>query len=564
MPQLSAPKRLLASALAWGLIYLAGPGVVEPAGIWPLALAGVSLWAWCASRPGPWAFRIEVLAAGTAWCGITSWAALVHWSSLLFLGPGFGLYFAATAALARRLARRFPLALAAPVAWCAIETLRAVLPPPFGIQWMRLGTHLHDLLWLSGSARVWGVGGLSFALAAAAGLAADLANRRARRALPWIAGLGPAALAVLLSLLVPAPATRPGPRWMTVQPAVPQERKMEQRGWAELLRESLDLTEEGLASASRQGEPPPDLVSWGETMLPVPVLEEGLVEAWRRGARPPPWSEAWDEEKLELWSRDGPAFVRSVFFGEGLPPSERLLPEGTSLVAGVEYWKVHRGRLRRQNAAVLWDADGRRRGVGAKVEVVPGAERLLGLERYQWARDLIFSLAGYVPDLLPAERTEVLELVTREGRRHRFGVTVCFDNAFDWPYVEPLRRGDLDFHLVLSNEAWFRSSLELDQMIAFSRLIAIQTGRTVARATNSGISAVLGPDGRELARLVVGGRDREVPGTLRATLPVPVDPGAGTPFVRVGLAWVALWILAPGVLAALARRKVGNPLRGAG
>src|SRR6185503_308938 len=116
----------------------------------------------------------------------------------------------------------------------------------------------------------------------------------------------------------------------------------------------------------------------------------------------------------------------------------------------------------------------------------------------------------------------------------------------------PARTADVDFHLVVSNEAWFEHSLEADQMIAFSRLAAISTGRSIVRATNSGISCVLAPDGSEVARLRLGDEDRQVRGTLRATVPVPVggarspfearegETRKATPFVRWQLAWIAL------------------------
>jgi len=200
---------------------------------------------------------------------------------------------------------------------------------------------------------------------------------------------------------------------------------------------------------------------------------------------------------------------------------------------------------------------------------------MLGFEQIGWVRDVIYSVAGYVPDLVSgADDAETLSFTARDGRKFRFGVSVCFDNAFDDPYTDPLRRGDFDFHAVFSNEAWFLRSQEGDQMVAFSRLIAIATGRSLVRATNSGITTVIAPDGRELGRVRVGGDDREVAGTLRVTIPVPpgdasalfeVWPPAGdashsmTPFVRTEYAWIALWIGLPlAVLALLFKTGAGR------
>jgi apolipoprotein N-acyltransferase len=564
---LSPLPRLAGALVAFGALYLAGPGIVTADGLWPLAVLALCVWALVASRPGRRAFLVEWAAGSLGWALILSWAGYVWWGTLLWMGPGMGVYMACAGWVLRRLARRLPLGLAAPLAWVGVEALRAVLPAPFGNEWMRLGTHLHAAAWIAGSARVWGFLGLSFAIAALGGLLAALWNARGRTSSASLAaGLGPFALGVALALAVPPPEVRDGPRVLLVQPSFAQARKMEPRHAADLFAEALELTRLGVQEAQRAGEPAPDLVAWGETMLPVPLPEPGLAAALARGARPPSW---WDSELTP----EDIALIEGVlrrWVGRellGLPPGRGgALPPGSVFVSGVEHLLAREGAVRRQNAIALWDARGEACPAAAKRELVPGAETMLGLERFSGVRSTIYALAGYVPDLFAAERTGVLSFATRTGERYAFGASVCYDNAFDCPYTEPLREGPLDFHLVVSNEAWFRSSQEMDQMVAFSHLIAIQTGRSVVRATNAGVTVVIAPDGSEVARLRVGGRDREVGGTLRATVPVPAAAGTGTdgawaitPFVRLERVWRALWLLLPAAaLAWTLRPATGN------
>ena len=75
--------------------------------------------------------------------------------------------------------------------------------------------------------------------------------------------------------------------------------------------------------------------------------------------------------------------------------------------------------------------------------------------------------------------------------------------------------------------------------------------RTGPTARNA---AMFGPGGEELARLRVGGVDREVEGTLLVTVPVPPSgEESWTPiFARTRPGWLALWLVLP--LLALARR----------
>jgi apolipoprotein N-acyltransferase len=547
--------RLVWVGSAWTLLWLASPGVLLDDGSAPLAIAAIALWGRGASRAGKKAFLIEWLAAAIGLSAICWWSTQVVWVALVGVALVPALYMACAGALLRRLARSVPLALAVPSAWVALETLRCWVEPPLGFGWLRLGHYASGIPWLAGSARVWGVIGLSVALAGAAGAIADWI--RARFAMTdaavrptaggqatrvWIArGLatGPLALAPLLCLATSPPPTEPGPQILLVQPAFEQHRKMERFDtWPEL----VDMTRKGLEGAGRV-----DLVCWGETLWPWD-LDSGAP--WG-GVQAPPWWRVPGSQSELLRTEEGA--IRSL--------KNKVLPPGCSFLAGAEVLTPYRGEIRRANGAVLWGPDGKRIGWGAKLHLVPGGETMAGLERWAWVRTAAHELAGYVPDLVAGDETSVLDLPVKDFRAVRLGLSVCFDNTYDDPYTGPLRRGPLDAHLILSNEAWYGESCEYDHMLAFSRLAAIETGRAVARVTNSGISVLFGPDGAELARLRVGGQDRMVGGSLLVTLPVPTLGHAQdkTPYVRLEpyLRWLA--VLCPFLLLLLWRPRAVTP-----
>ena len=110
-----------------------------------------------------------------------------------------------------------------------------------------------------------------------------------------------------------------------------------------------------------------------------------------------------------------------------------------------------------------------------------------------------------------------------------------------------------------SNEAWYRTSCEMDQMLAFSRIMALMTGRAFVRATNSGVSAVLGPDGRELGRVRdAAGCDRAIAGFGAWSVPVPPTRDAA-PMPYVGCSRVAeILLLLALVLGALFAGRASN------
>jgi len=559
--------RALAFALSWCAFFLASPGILSREGSALLAVAALVPWAWAAARPGRAAFWIEWALAGAGIAATCFWSTKVLWITLLVVAIVPGLYVALAGVVLRRIAGGLPLALAAPVAWVALETLRAVIDPPFAFGWMRVGHHAHAVDWLAGSARVWGVAGLSFVLVALAGGIVDLTRIRATRAdegasatgrarrgaIALVLALGPSALALAAGLATAPPETTTGPRVLLVQPAFEQHRKMEPLLAATTFRETVELTERGILEARRAGEREIELVAWGEGMLPYSIADAELRRDFERGARSPEWSgtviDAADLARFETNEREA---IQGLLFGRS---GRRILPEGASLICGVDLFGTEAGEIRRWNAVAAWGPDGARAGWVSKQHLVPGAESLCGLEQLAWVRALAFDLSGYVPDLATRAEPRVLELPRRGGGVWRVGATVCFDNTFEGPYARPLRAGPVDFHLVCSNEAWYEDSWEYDQMLAFSRLLAIATGRSVVRATNAGISTVLGVDGREVGRLEVDGRDRMVSGTLRADVEVPVRDER-TPFVVAERGWIALWVALPLGCWALGRRRL--------
>ncbi|MCY2961221.1 MAG: hypothetical protein NTY35_13755 [Planctomycetota bacterium] len=538
---------------------------MHPDGFLSLALLALVPWALFCSRPGKHAFWIEWLAAAVGLSAQVFWNVNVLWLTLLAVAIVPGAYMACAGIVLRRLASRFPLSVAAPVAWIGLETLNGIVEPPFGFGWMRFGHHAHDHDLLLGAMRVVGVGGVGFALASVAGLAADLLRARAvkQRVTAFSVGFTAtlAAVCVIASLATAPPPTTAGPRILLVQPAFEAKRKQRPPSARELYEETVQLTRRGLAEAEKAGKPV-DLVAWGETVFPWAMAEPTLGAAYDRGVRAASFGQ-WQlaREDIDALHRIEHEQVGRRLFGVGRDGRE--IPAGTLFLTGVEEYVERDGQLRRANAIVIFGEGGARIGRGGKIHLVPGGESLAGLERIDWVRDTAFELAGYVPDLVADERASVVELPLRDGRKVHVGLTVCFDNTYDGPYTEPVRRGHLDFHLITSNEAWYVESWEFDQMVAFSRCIAAATGRSMVRATNSGISMVIGPDGRDVARLVgPGGKDRNVPGFLLAEVPVPVGAGEPTVYARIEPFLRGLWVLLPAALLLLARRR--TPLGPAG
>ncbi len=128
----------------------------------------------------------------------------------------------------------------------------------------------------------------------------------------------------------------------------------------------------------------------------------------------------------------------------------------------------------------------------------------------------------------------------------RVAVNICYEDAFG----EDIRAQAANATLLVNvtNDAWYGRSLAAEQHNQIAAMRARETGRPLLRATNTGITSAIGPDGRELARL----RWFE-----RGVLEIEIVGRQGTtPFVRGGDLPAALLALAMFAIASVAGRHL--------
>lgn len=76
-----------------------------------------------------------------------------------------------------------------------------------------------------------------------------------------------------------------------------------------------------------------------------------------------------------------------------------------------------------------------------------------------------------------------------------YGMVICFESVFPSVMRDYTRRG-ADFSVVITNDAWFGRSSLIYQHADFAAFRAIETRTWIARAANTGISAIYDPWGR--------------------------------------------------------------------
>jgi apolipoprotein N-acyltransferase len=78
---------------------------------------------------------------------------------------------------------------------------------------------------------------------------------------------------------------------------------------------------------------------------------------------------------------------------------------------------------------------------------------------------------------------------------HRLGVLVCFEGIFPELARESVAKGS-ELLVNITNDAWFGRSSAPYQHLAMTRFRAVENRVWVARAANTGISALISPSGR--------------------------------------------------------------------
>ncbi len=129
----------------------------------------------------------------------------------------------------------------------------------------------------------------------------------------------------------------------------------------------------------------------------------------------------------------------------------------------------------------------------------------------------------------------------------KVAVNICYEDVFGAELIGAARAATLLVNV--TNDAWYGRSIAARQHNQIAAMRALETGRPMLRATNTGITSAIAHDGRVLA---------ELPWFVAGVLEIEIAGRTGdTPYLRFGdapaLALASVLLLAAG---ALARRRL--------
>lgn len=469
--------------------------------------------------------------AGTAvFLVACSWVGIPTPVNLIFVAVFQGWFLPLFGLLLRIGTRRgrLPVWLCAPVAWTAVEYVRASFPLD-GFPWLLLGYTSWRIPPLLQTADLFGVWGPGFIMALCSGVIAHYILRRASSvgsgttgdkvaAGNFVAAHGGTVLfSFLLAAALAYGTVRPGgielekgPVLAAVQGNIPQHLKWNNASYVEVHARYLAATSRLMNSATNsETEPAPDLVIWPETIYRFPISEGEEGEVWF------PEDGFGDAQARKLERQ----WIAGKFIHETTGPA------GAWFLVGAESFRLGpEGDLERRNSVFLYDPEGNRRSSYSKAILVVGGEYLPLVDWIPFGESIkrfVENIAGYVPDLKPGDGPRLHTLSVR-GIDYDFGIQICLENAYG-EYCRRFVQLGAQFMVNISNEGWYGESAEFDQMLAMSLFRAVETRRTLFRSTNTGISCMISPLGGvpdDDRKVVSNGRDRAVDGVLSCEVPV--------------------------------------------
>jgi apolipoprotein N-acyltransferase len=142
--------------------------------------------------------------------------------------------------------------------------------------------------------------------------------------------------------------------------------------------------------------------------------------------------------------------------------------------------------LRLYNAAFLVTATGETAAVYRKMHLVPFGEYIPGKQLLYFVSPLVERMAEFAPGA---------SMVVLPVGEHKINTAICYEVVFPSLIREAVLDGS-QLLTTITNDGWYGYSSAPYQHFALASMRAIEQGRYLARAANTGISGVVDPYGR--------------------------------------------------------------------
>jgi apolipoprotein N-acyltransferase len=413
-------------------------------------------------------------------CGFLFFAATLGWVG--YVTPIGALLFAAFLALYFALfgvlfvffqpLPRIPRIFVLPSAWVALEFTRSHFLSGFG--WVTLGHSQYQNLWLIQIADKTGVFGISFLV-----MLVNLLIFENWRVRSFLFKENMLVLVILAIVLVYG--------WRTIQ-----EQQYDGMVTVGLVQPDISLAD-----------------NWDEDKKPAIVDKTLQLTKTLKDNRPE--LIVWPETSLPGIITDAPSLT------------DEIQATAAGLHVPILIGSVAQEGERYYNSAFLVNADGHMAGRYDKIRLVPFGEFLP-------LRPILGWINKFVPldDFTPGK---VYKIFSIGASSKKFAVLICFEDALG-SLCRHFAQNGAQFFVNMTNDAWFRETKAPFLHLQAAVFGCVENHRSLARAANTGVSAMVDPWGRIITMVRdAHGKKLFIQGTAYGALPLN---GAKTFYTKYG------------------------------
>jgi len=235
--------------------------------------------------------------------------------------------------------------------------------------------------------------------------------------------------------------------------------------------------------------------------------------------------------QLLVWSEGSfPIAVPRDFSADFSADSLAMIRRGFSVptLIGAEMYDAAREDA--FNSAILLDGTGKVAGRYDKVRLLAFGEYVPGIETFPWLRKFLPAGAGrFTAGVGPG----VISVQRADGEAWRLGPVICYEDILQG-FLRGVGQQHPDLLVNLTSDSWFGADTEPWEHMALAVFASVELRVAMVRAVNSGVSALIDPNGRVLQKTYANDPYRHPRAADGILVTAPKMTGGHTMFVAVG------------------------------
>ena len=274
-------------------------------------------------------------------------------------------------------------------------------------------------------------------------------------------------------------------------------------------------------------------VSREETLSQLTALQQQSQRLQQVGAQ------------LLLWSEGAyPIALPRDFSVDFSPDSLARIRRGfdvPTIIGAAMYDEVHDHAY---NSAILLDRSGKVGGFYDKVRLLAFGEYIPGIDAFPWLRKFLPEGAG---QFTAGNGPATLPVAGNSGQIWRVSPVICYEDILSG-YLHHVGQLRPNLLVNLTSDSWFGADTEPWEHLALSVFASVELRVSMVRAVNSGVSALIDPNGRVIRKTYADDPYRHPRASDGMLVSAPMMSDPPTLFSRVGNLFAMLCVAASAAL----------------